>query len=85
MQVLIVLFISLSVTAWIMGLVYSIIWITVFFDGDEMPCTPKGFYKNTKMNRLGCMCVSLVLWIYCPLIAIFKFFYWIFHVGRRDK
>ena len=46
--------------------------------------TPKDIYNRTKFNMFGSWLLFIGLCIISPFMAIGKFIYWIFHVGRKD-
>lgn len=46
--------------------------------------TPKDIYNRTKFNMFGSWLLFIGLCIISPFMAIGKFIYWIFHVGRED-
>ena len=46
--------------------------------------TPSNLYKNTSMNKVGCWIVCILCFILGGAAWIWKFIYWIFHIGRKD-
>ena len=46
---------------------------------------PQDLHKNTKMNWVGCILVSIVLFVVLTPTWIGRFLYWAFHVGRKEK
>ena len=45
--------------------------------------TPRDIYDKTNFNIFGCWVLYIGLCIISPFMAIGKFIYWIFHVGRK--
>lgn len=49
---------------------------------------PTELYEVTGMNVFGCVIVSILLfcvnYLYCSVVLIFYFLYWITHIGRKD-
>lgn len=49
---------------------------------------PTTLYEITGMNVFGCVIVSILLfcvnYLYCSVVLIFCFLYWITHIGRKD-
>ena len=49
---------------------------------------PNRLYEETEMNVFGCIMVSILLfcvnYLFCSVVLIFYFLYWITHVGRKD-
>lgn len=46
--------------------------------------TPSELYKNSRMNKFGCILTSILLAIIAPLNGLCTFLWWLCHVGRRD-
>lgn len=44
---------------------------------------PHDLYKRTNMNMIGCVIVSILLFIVLPIIWIYRLLYIIFHLGRN--
>lgn len=46
-------------------------------------------YETTKMNIFGCFMCFILTCVLCPLIGfvgiIVRFFYFVFHIGRKNK
>lgn len=47
--------------------------------------TPSDFYNSTYMNYPACIVVSLIAILMNPLYALFKFIYFLAHVGRKKE
>lgn len=47
--------------------------------------TPSDFYNSTYMNYPACIVVSLIAILINPLYALFKFIYFLAHVGRKKE
>lgn len=47
--------------------------------------TPGNLYKDTSMNKVGCWIVAILCSILGGAAWIWKFIYWIFHVGRKEE
>lgn len=49
---------------------------------------PTTLYEVTEMNIFGCIVVSIILfcinYLWCSIVLIFYFLYWITHIGRKD-
>ena len=67
-----------------------LIWcaLSIFFEFtgtcNKIIWTPKDIYNRTKFNMFGSWLLFIGLCIISPFMAIGKFIYWIFHVGRED-
>lgn len=78
-------------SVWFVILSIYIVWIciamsTTLVDGDYgFSKTPKEIYNTTNFNMFGCT----LLWIFFvainPLGFLFRFIYFLFHVGRKHK
>lgn len=44
---------------------------------------PHDLYKRTNMNMIGCVIVSILLFIVLPIVWIYRLLYIIFHLGRN--
>jgi hypothetical protein len=47
--------------------------------------TPSNLYKDTSMNKVGCWIVCILCFILGGAAWVWKFIYWIFHVGRKEN
>ncbi len=44
---------------------------------------PHDLYERTDMNMVGCVIVSIFLFIVLPIVWIYRLFYIIFHIRRN--
>lgn len=47
--------------------------------------TPTELYNCTSLNKFGCIFLTICLTLINPILAITKFFDWIFHIGRKNN
>ena len=47
--------------------------------------TPSNLYKDTRMNKVGCWIVAILCHMLGGAAWIWKFIYWIFHIGRKEE
>lgn len=47
--------------------------------------TPRGIYRLTKMNMLGCTCLYIFLHLVFILDYLGMDIYLLFHIGRKNK
>lgn len=50
---------------------------------DGLWIIPSRLYQTTKMNKFGCICTSILLFLVAPINAIGVLLYWFAHVGRK--
>lgn len=70
-------------------LLIYLIFVVGFFLGTikdfwNVAITPKEIYECNNFNMLAAVLLYIIMFIFNPLLFIFRFFYWIFHVGRED-
>lgn len=41
-------------------------------------------YNCTSLNKFGCIVLTICLTLINPILAIIKFFDWIFHINRKE-
>lgn len=46
--------------------------------------TPAEWYHGTRLNKFACCLAALVSSVFLPWVHVFRFIYWICHIGRRD-
>lgn len=72
-------------------LVVNILWLSdiIGLEEDGYYFLPTHLYKKTKMNFVSCVVVSAILIVtnnwWCVPALIYKFLYWISHVGRKEE
>lgn len=72
---------------WILT-IYIFIVICMFFgtikDYESWSITPKQIYEISNLNMFACVILSVIMVVFNPILAVVRFFHWIFHVGRMD-
>lgn len=56
--------------------------VEIYMEFGRHYCMPKYIYKNSKMNKFGCLLAVALLFLIIPWYYVFAFVYWICHIGR---
>lgn len=65
--------------------IYCLISIDCLEDWISYAELPNEIYRNSEMNWFGVMIIFILEIIFFPIQYMFRFLYWICHVGRKEE
>lgn len=62
-----------------------VMFLTTIKNYDCYAITPKQIHECNDLNMFDCVLLSILSIAINPSLAVVRFLYWIFHVGRKDS